>query len=130
MISGVLVGGIVAVRHALRQRHSALRHQQGGVQRSPKVFKGAYLPRCCLWIPERAEVQQPIQLLGYAGRVADLNEMTVQVFVDQRTDWWASEQQIPHVHDAQWPVLLNHKLLGGTVTSATNAEPREGRGFY
>lgn len=95
----------------------------------PKDFKDAYLPQCCLWIPEHDEGQQPVELVGYAGRVSDVVEVTVQAFADLRTDWWAGEQSILSIRDALWPVLLRHKLLGGTVASVTDAEPREGRGL-
>lgn len=95
----------------------------------PKDFADAYLPQCCLWIPERDEAQQPIELVGYAGRVSDVLEITVQAFADLRTDWWLAEQKILAIRDALWPVLLRHKQLGGTVASVTEAEPREGRGF-
>jgi hypothetical protein len=56
-------------------------------------------------------------------------EVTVQAFVDMRTDWWTGEQQILQIRDTLWPVVLRHKQLGGTVTSVTDAEPREGRGL-
>ncbi len=95
----------------------------------PKDFKDAYLPQCCLWVPERDEAQQPVELVGYAGRVSDVIEVTVQAFADMRTDWWAGEQQILNIRDALWPPLLRHKLLGGTVVGVTDAEPREGRGL-
>lgn len=95
----------------------------------PKDFKDAYLPQCCLWIPERDETQQPVELVGYAGRVSDVVEVTVQAFADLRTDWYVGEQSILNIRDALWPVLLRHKQLGGSVPSVTDAEPHEGRGF-
>ena len=95
----------------------------------PKDFKDAYLPQCCLWIPQRDEAQQPVELVGYAGRVSDVIEVTVQAFADLRSDWYAAEQQILNMRDALWPPLLRHKLLGGGVPSVTDAEPREGRGL-
>ena len=95
----------------------------------PKDFKDAYLPQCVLWIPERDQSQQPVELVGYAGRVSDVTEVTVQAFADMRTDWYAGEQQILAIRDALWAPLLRHKLLGGTVPSVTDAEPREGRGL-
>ncbi|HLJ81242.1 MAG TPA: hypothetical protein VKT52_07150, partial [Ktedonobacterales bacterium] len=45
----------------------------------PKDFKDAYLPQCCLWIPERDEPEQPVELVGFStGRVTDDLEVTVQ----------------------------------------------------
>lgn len=129
IIADVLIGG--SSPFAALSAADAVRF---GVSRAvfigrPKDFKDAYLPQCCLWIPERDESQQPIELLGYAGRVSDTLEVTVQLFADLRTDWWAAEQQILNLRDALWPVMLNHKQLGGTVASVIAAEPREGQGF-
>jgi hypothetical protein len=95
----------------------------------PKDFKDAYLPQCVLWLPERDEAQQPVELVGYAGRVSDVLEVTVQAFADLRSDWYAAEQQILAIRDALWPVLLKHRLLGGGVQGVTDAEAREGRGL-
>lgn len=133
-MQALIIGGILVSGSSPFAALSAADALRFGVGRAvfigrPKDFKDAYLPQCVLWIPERDEAQQPIELLGYAGRVADVIEVTVQVFVDQRTDWYAAEQQILQIRDALWPVLLNHKLLGGSVSSVTEAEPREGRGF-
>lgn len=95
----------------------------------PKDFKDAYLPQCCLWIPERDESTQPVELVGYAGRVSDVLEVTVQAFAELRTDWYAAEQQILAIRDALWPPLLRHRQLSGSVASVTEALPREGRGL-
>lgn len=95
----------------------------------PKDFKDAYLPQCCLWIPERDDAQQPVELVGFAGRVSDVIEVTIQAFADMRTDWYAGEQAILNIRDGLWPPLLRHRQLGGTVVSVTEAIPREGRGL-
>jgi len=96
----------------------------------PKDFRDGYLPQCCLWIPERDEPQQPVELVGFStGRVQDDLEVTVQAFVDLRTDWYLAEQKILQIRDALWPAMLHHVLLGGTVPSVIDADAREGRGF-
>ena len=37
----------------------------------PKDFADAYLPQCALWIPQRDEREQPVELVGHVGRVFD-----------------------------------------------------------
>lgn len=95
----------------------------------PKDFSDAYLPQCALWIPQRDEAQQPVELIGHIGRVFDDIEVTVQAFCDLRKDWWAAEQQILQIRDALWPVVLKHILLGGTVSTVADADAYEGRGL-
>ena len=95
----------------------------------PKDFSDAYLPSCALWVPERDEREQPVELVGYSGRVLDDIEVTVQAFADLRTDWWAAEQKILQIRDALWPVLLKHLMLGATVATVTEADAWEGRGL-
>ncbi len=95
----------------------------------PKDFSDAYLPQCALWIPQRDEAQQPVELIGHIGRVFDDIEVTVQAFCDLRKDWWAAEQQILQIRDALWPVVLKHVLLGGTASAVTDADAYEGRGI-
>jgi hypothetical protein len=95
----------------------------------PKDFADAYLPQCALWIPERDEREQPVELVGHTGRVFDDTEVTIQCFCDLRRDWWAAEQQILQIRDALWPVLLKHLMLGGTVATVTEADAYEGRGL-
>ena len=96
----------------------------------PKDFKDGYLPQCCLWVPERDENEQPVELVGFSsGRVIDDLEVTVQAFVDLRTVWYLGEQKILQIRDALWPAVLHHLLLGGGVTSVIDADAREGRGF-
>lgn len=100
----------------------------------PKDFKDGYLPQCCLWVPERDETQQPVELVnvasGSGARVSDDLEVTVQAFVDSRTDWWLGEQKIISIRDALWPAVLHHILLGGTVSNVIDADAKEGRGFF
>lgn len=129
IISEALIGGVspFAALSASDQARFGVSHAV--FIGRPKDFKDAYLPQCCLWIPERDEAQQPVELVGYAGRVSDIIEITVQAFVDLRTDWYAGEQQRMSLRDALWPALLHHKELGGTVAGVTDAEAREGRGF-
>lgn len=99
----------------------------------PKDFKDGYLPQCCLWIPERDETQQPVDVVnvvsGAGARVYDDLEVTVQAFADLRTDWFAGEQKILQLRDALWPAVLHHVLLGGMVPNVIDASAREGRGF-
>jgi hypothetical protein len=94
----------------------------------PKDFKDVYLPQCCLWAPEHEEARQPVEVVGFSGRVYGTLEVTVQAFVDVRTDWYAGEQTILAIRDALWPVVLRHRLLGGAA-GVTGAEAREGRGL-
>jgi hypothetical protein len=91
----------------------------------PKDFADAYLPQCCIWIPEGKEMVE----LGYAGRATTEFEAWVHVFVDLRTDWYAGEQQILAIRDALWPAMLRHARLGGTVATVIASEAREGRGL-
>lgn len=95
----------------------------------PKDFSDAYLPQCALWIPQRDEAQQPVELIGHIGRVFDDIEVTVQAFCDLRKDWWAAEQKILQIRDALWPVVLKHVLLGGSVSTVTDADAYEGLGL-
>ncbi|HZC05464.1 MAG TPA: hypothetical protein VE338_07465 [Ktedonobacterales bacterium] len=95
----------------------------------PKDFSDATLPCCCLWIPERDAPEQPVEVVGYAGRVFDDIEVTLQCFTDLRTDWYAAEQKILQIRDALWPVVLKHVMLGGTVATVTEADAYEGRGL-
>ena len=100
----------------------------------PKDFKDAYLPQCCLWIPEEgagqgATVQEALALDGYGGRASAQFEALVQVFVDMRTDWYAGERKIAQIRDALVPVILRHARLGGTVPSVIASEGRAGRGL-
>lgn len=99
----------------------------------PKDFKDAYLPQCCLWIPERDENHQPVAVVGFASgggaRVEDEIEITVQAFADLRTDWYAGEQKILQLRDALWPAVLHHTELGGTVSSVIESDAHEGRGL-
>jgi hypothetical protein len=95
----------------------------------PKDWKDAYLPACTLWVPPRDPAQQPVEMVGYAGRVLDEVEVQVTCWVDLRTDWYAGEQQILAIRDALWPTLLKHERLGGTVAGVTQATGSEGRGL-
>ena len=95
----------------------------------PKDFADVYLPCCVLWIPERDDPQQPVELVGYSGRVFDDVEITVQAFTDLRTDWYAAEQKILQIRDALWPVVLKHVMLGATVPTVTESDAYEARGL-
>lgn len=95
----------------------------------PKDFKDAYLPQCTLWIPPGDASAQPVEMVGYVGRVFDEVEVQIQAWVDMRTDWYAGEQKILQIRDALWPVVVKHALLGGTVASVVEADAREGRGL-
>ena len=92
----------------------------------PKDFADAYLPQCSLWVPEGGD---GAALAGYAGRATSDLEVHVEVFVDQRSDWYAGEQQILAIRDALWPVLLRHEQLGGTLPSVLAGAARPGRGL-
>ena len=92
----------------------------------PKDFKDAYLPQCCIWIPQQTEA---VALAGYAGRAFAEFEARVEVFVDMRGDWYAAEQQILAIRDALWPALLRHGRLGGSVGSVIEGDARPGRGL-
>lgn len=95
----------------------------------PKDFADAYLPACVLWIPEREEGRQPVELVGMGGRVFDVVEVTVQAFADMRADWYAGEQQILAIRDALWPVALKYVTLGGGASGVTDTEAYEARGL-
>src|SRR5579885_3484890 len=60
----------------------------------PKDFKDAYLPQCCLYVPEADATQQPVEMVGYVGRIFDEVEVHIQAFVDMRTDWYLGEQKV------------------------------------
>src|SRR5487761_1969339 len=94
IVNHALVGGVspfAALSAADATRYGVARAVFIG---RPKDFSDAYLPQCALWIPERDEREQPVELLGMGGRVFDDLEVTVQAFVDQRTDWYVAEQTI------------------------------------
>jgi hypothetical protein len=95
----------------------------------PKDWKDAYLPACTLWVPPGDPTQQPVEMIGYSGRVFDDVEVQVTCWVDLRTDWCAGEQSILQIRDALWPTLAKHERLGGTVAGVTQSEGREGRGL-
>ena len=95
----------------------------------PKDWKDAYLPACTLWVPPGDPAVQPVEMIGYAGRVFDDVEVEVTVWVDLRTDWYAGEQSILQIRDALWPTLAKHERLGGTVAGVTYSTGREGRGL-
>lgn len=96
----------------------------------PKDFKDAYLPQCCLYVPEADATQQPVEMVGYVGRIFDEVEVHVQAFVDLRTDWYLGEQKVLQIRDALWPAVVHHLLLGGTVATVCDADAREGKGFF
>src|SRR5262249_17778854 len=77
----------------------------------PKDFAEAYLPQCCVWLPEGDEAAP---LVGPAGRASVAFEARVRVYADLRTDWYAGKQQILAIRDALWPAMLRHARLGGT----------------
>ncbi len=129
IINEALVGGVSPF--AALNASDATRY---GVSRAvfvgrPKDFSDAYLPQCCLWIPENDEPEQPVEIVGYSGRVFDDVEVTIQAFTDLRADWYAAEQKILLIRDALWPVVLKHLMLGGTVATVTDADAYEGRGL-
>lgn len=94
----------------------------------PKDFSDAYLPQCCIWLPSDTNTET-VELSGYAGRALSTFAAHVLLLVDQRTDWYAAEQQILTLRDALWPVLLRHAQLGGAVASVTVSEAFVGRGL-
>jgi len=94
----------------------------------PKDFSDAYLPQCCIWLPSDTH-GETVELAGYAGRALSSFAAHVLLLVDQRTDWYAAEQQILTLRDALWPVLLRHAQLGGAVASVTASEAFVGRGL-
>ncbi len=94
----------------------------------PKDFADAYLPQCCIWLPSDTNAES-VELSGYAGRARSSFAARVLLLVDQRTDWYAAEQQILTLRDALWPVLLRHAQLGGAVDSVTASEAFVGRGL-
>jgi len=129
IINGALVGGVspfAALNANDAARYGAARAVFVG---RPKDFADVYLPCCALWIPERDEPHQPVELMGHTGRVFDDIEITVQAFTDLRTDWYAAEQKILQIRDALWPVVLKHLMLGGTVATVTESDAWEGRGL-
>jgi hypothetical protein len=129
IISEALVGGgspFATLSAADQTRYGVARAVFVG---RPKEFKDGYLPQCCLWVPERDEGHQPVELAGYAGRVMDLLDVTVQAFVDMRSDWWAGEQKILQIRDALWPVVLKHLRLNGAVAGVIESHARQARGF-
>lgn len=129
ILNEALVGGVspfAALSAADQTRYGVARAVFIG---RPKDFSDAYLPSCCLWIPERDEREQPVELVGYSGRVFDDIEVTLQCFTDLRADWYAAEQKILQIRDALWPVVLKHVSLGGTVATVSEADAYEGRGL-
>jgi hypothetical protein len=94
----------------------------------PKDFADAYLPQCCIWLPSDTNAES-VELAGYAGRARSTFAARVLLLVDQRTDWYAAEQQILTLRDALWPVLLRHAQLGGVDASVTASEAFVGRGL-
>jgi hypothetical protein len=94
----------------------------------PKDFSDAYLPQCCIWLPSNTNAET-VELAGYAGRALSTFAARVLLLVDQRTDWYAAEQQILTLRDALWPVLQRHAQLGGAVASVTASEAIVGRGL-
>lgn len=94
----------------------------------PKDFADTYLPQCCIWLPADTNAET-VELAGYAGRALATIDARVLLLVDQRTDWYAAEQQILVLRDALWPVLLRHAQLGGAVASVTASEAFVGRGL-
>ena len=94
----------------------------------PKDFSDAYLPQCCVWLPAETS-GDTVELAGYAGRATSTFAARVLLLVDQRSDWYAAEQQILALRDALWPVLLRHAQLGGTVPSVTATAAFVGRGL-
>ena len=94
----------------------------------PKDFSDAYLPQCCIWLPSDTNADT-VELSGYAGRALSTFAARILLLVDQRTDWYAAEQQILALRDALWPMLLRHAQLGGAVASATASEASVGRGL-
>src|SRR5690348_8906214 len=95
----------------------------------PKDFKDAYLPQCTLWIPPGGAAQQPVEIIGYQGRVFGEIEVVVTAYVDLRADWYAGEQQVLAIRDALWPAVLRHEKLGGSVAGVIEAWAREGKGL-
>src|SRR5579864_4495252 len=94
IINEALVGGVspfAALSASDQARYGVTRAVFIG---RPKDFADAYLPQCALWIPERDEREQPVELVGHTGRVFDDTEVTIQAFCDLRSNWWAAEQQI------------------------------------
>ena len=129
ILSEVLVGGVspfAALSAGDQARYGVSRAVLIG---KPKDWKDAYLPACTLWVPPGDAVQQPVEMIGYTGRVFDQVEVQVCCWVDLRTDWYAGEQQILTIRDALWPTLLKHERLGGTVAGVTQAAGSEGRGL-
>ncbi len=96
-----------------------------------KDFNDAYLPQCVIWIPpeQRVALEAGTALDGLSGRASAELEALVQVYVDMRTDWYASEQKILAIRDALWPALLRHARLGGSVATVIASEALAGRGL-
>lgn len=129
ILAEALVGGVspfATLNAADQARYGVARAVFVG---RPKDFASAYMPQCCLWIPERDEARQPVQFVGYAGRVFETVEVMVQAFADVTADWWQAEQKILQIRDALWPPILRHLQLGGTVATVTEADAEEGRGL-
>ncbi|MGH2505547.1 MAG: hypothetical protein ACRDID_23800, partial [Ktedonobacterales bacterium] len=90
ILSETLVGGVspfAALSASDQARYGVTRAVFIG---RPKDFADAYLPQCALWIPERDEREQPVELVGHVGRVYDDTEVTIQAFCDLRRDWYAA----------------------------------------
>ncbi|HEU5349824.1 MAG TPA: hypothetical protein VFU63_14535 [Ktedonobacterales bacterium] len=94
----------------------------------PKDFSDAYLPQCCIWLPSATEIETA-ELVGYSGLAQTTFAARILLLVDQRTDWYAAEQQILTLRDALWPVLLRHERLGGTVPSVSASDAFVERGL-
>lgn len=93
-----------------------------------KDFSDAYLPQCCIWLPSDTNAET-VEMSGYAGRALSTFAAHILLLVDQRTDWYAAEQQILTLRDVLWPVLLRHAQLGGAVASVIASEAFVGRGL-
>lgn len=129
IVSEALVGGVspfAALSSADASRYGVSRAVFIG---KPKDFNDGYLPQCNLWVPPSDPARQPVELVGYAGRIFDEVEVIVQAFADLRTDWYAGEQKILQLRDALWPAVLHHALLGGTVGGVVDADAAEARGL-
>lgn len=92
----------------------------------PKDFNDAYVPQCCLWLPQPSEI---VLLDSFVGRATAEVVAEVEVYVDLRTDWYAAEQRILAIRDALWPVLLRHERLGSAVPTVVASAGQEGHGL-
>ena len=129
ILAEALVGGVspfAALSAADAARYGVSRAVFVG---RPKDFNDGYLPQCNLWVPPADATHQPVEMVGFVGRVFDEVEVIVQAFADLRTDWYAGEQKILQLRDALWPAVLRHALLGGTVAGVVDADAEEGRGL-